>query len=283
MGFDKSLLVTGAGGQLGRALARLVPDATFLDRRALDVTDRDAVLEAVAQHRPEVIVQAAAYTKVDAAEADPQGARAINADGAQAVANAAEKAGALFVYPSTDYVFSGDKLGPYREDDPTGPLSVYGSTKLDGEKAAASAGAHLIVRTSWVYGEGHNFIRTIAGVAAKHRELRVIDDQTGRPTYSFDLAEGILGLVSRGATGVFHLAGGAEPATWADLAEAVISIKGLGARVLRVSTSEYYSGRDGAVAPRPANSVLDCGKAAALGVSLRPWRDGLAAYLEEMQ
>lgn len=283
MGLDKRLLVTGAGGQLGRALARLAPDAVLLDRRQLDVCDFEAVAHAATHHRPDVIVHTAAYTKVDAAEGDPGGARAVNVEGTRAVASAAQKIGALLVYPSTDYVFDGNKDVPYTEEDPTAPLSVYGKTKLEGERLASQIDSHLIVRTSWVFGEGHNFIRSILGAASQHQELTVVGDQRGLPTYALDLAGGILGLVAQGATGLFHLAGGGDPATWADLAEKALELTGSSTRVRRVSTGEYYSGRQGPVAPRPANSVLDCSKAAAMGVGLRPWPEAVSEYVKEMR
>lgn len=282
MGRDRRLLVTGAGGQLGSALGRLVPEAVLLDRPSLDVTDREAVLEAIMAHRPAVVVHAAAYTRVDAAESEAEEARRINACGSRAVAEAAQEVGALLVYPSTDYVFRGDKDGPYTEEDDTAPLSVYGSTKLEGERVAAACSRHLVVRTSWVYGRGHNFVRTIIEAARSREEVAVVDDQRGRPTYAEDLAEAILGLVERGAAGLYHLAGGGDPATWADLAEAAIGLAGLTTRVRRVTTAEYYAGRPGPTAPRPANSVLDCSRAASEGVALRPWRQALADYVREV-
>jgi dTDP-4-dehydrorhamnose reductase len=282
MGFDKPLLVVGAGGQLGVALSDLVPGAIHLDRKALDITDRDAVGAAVATHKPEVIVNAAAYTRVDAAEADPEAAFAVNTRAVGILAEAASRAGALLVQPSTDYVFPGTKQSPYVEDDATGPLSVYGKSKLEGEEAALSAGRHLVVRTSWVFGQGANFIRSVVGAAKTRDELTVVDDQWGLPTYAPDLAEGLLRLVDSEARGIYHLAGGGAPATWAGLAEFVIEAAGIGAKVRRTSTAEYYAGHGGPVAPRPAYSVLDCSKAAALGVELRPWREAVVAYLEEL-
>jgi dTDP-4-dehydrorhamnose reductase len=282
MGFDKSFLVTGAGGQLGVALSDLVPGVVCLDRKVLDITDRDAVGAAVATHKPEVIVNAAAYTKVDAAEADPEGAFAVNARAVEILAEAASRAGALLVQPSTDYVFPGTKGSSYVEDDATGPLSVYGKSKLEGEKAALAAGRHLIVRTSWVFGRGANFIHSILEAAKTRDELTVVDDQWGVPTYAPDLAEGLLRLIDAEARGICHLAGGGDPATWADLAEFALEAAGAGAKVRRTSTAEYYAGHQGPVAPRPAYSVLDCSKAAALGVELRPWREAVVAYLEEL-
>lgn len=281
MGFDRRLLVTGAKGQLGRALARLVPAGVFLDRNSLDVTDREAVFRAIEHFGPEVIIHAAAYTGVDAAEADPEGAQLLNVEATRWVAEASRKFGSMMIYPSTDYVFSGEKLFPYREEDETRPLSVYGRTKLEGEDATKGAGIYLVVRTSWVFGEGTNFVRSIVKAAESQRELTIVDDQVGLPTYARDLAAGILALTSAGANGTYHLAGGGEPASWADLAEAALDLVKSGAAVRRVATSDYYSSREGPVAPRPGYSVLDCSKAAEFGVRLRPWPEALAEYLKE--
>ncbi|MBW3589227.1 MAG: dTDP-4-dehydrorhamnose reductase [Actinobacteria bacterium] len=281
MGFDKALLVTGAGGQLGLAFADLVPDAILLDRDALDITSRDAVMDAVRTHRPDVIVNSAAFTKVDQAEAERDKAMLVNAEAVRHLAGGADEVGAILVQPSTDYVFDGDKETPYSEDDPTGPGSVYGVSKLAGERHAANAKRHLIVRTSWVFGEGRNFIRTILKAADDLDELSVVDDQKGLPTYAVDLATGIIGLLDVGADGLFHLAGGEEPATWADLAEHAISVSGKASKVKRVTTEEFLSTRASPVAPRPKNSVLDCSKARALGVSLPDWREAVSRYLTE--
>jgi len=272
--------VTGAGGQLGRALATLVPEGVHLGKSDLDITDRAAVHDAVLRHRPEVIINTAAYTKVDAAEADPEAAFAVNADAVSTLAEATSKSGSLLVQLSTDYVFRGDKQGAYVEDDETGPLSVYGKSKLQGEKAASGAERFLIVRSSWVFGQGHNFIRSMISAAASREELEVVDDQRGLPTYARDLAQGLMELVKAGAAGIYHLAGRGEPATWADLAELALEAARLPTKVRRVTTAQYYAARPGPVAPRPANSVLDCSKAASLGVRLRQWPEAVLSYVK---
>jgi dTDP-4-dehydrorhamnose reductase len=286
VGQHPRLVVTGGGGQLGRALASLLPgaDVTFLDLPGFDLAAGETVTERIAALSPEVIIHAGAYTAVDAAEADPAAARAVNVDGTARIARAAGELGALLVYVSTDYVFAGDSQEPYPVDAPTGPLSVYGETKLGGEQAVAALERHLIVRTSWVFGEGKNFIRAILGAAAAQpgRELTVVDDQRGRPTYALDLAGGLLALVNRfepALTGTYHLQNGGEPGTWADVAEVALEAAGLAATVRRISTAAYNEGRPGPIAPRPANGVLDCSRAAALGVSLRPWRDAVDEYV----
>ena len=278
------ILVTGGGGQLGNAFRKAAPGSVVLGRDRLDITDRDKVLEAIAAARPAVVINAAAFTAVDRAESEPAAAYRINAVGAGLVAEAAASAGAQMVQVSTDYVYPGDKQGAYLETDETGPASVYGKSKLEGEKAVLQAdpGA-LIVRTSWVFGDGSNFIRAIlkaaAGPSAKAGGLAVVDDQMGLPTYAPDLAAGLVGLVEAGARGIYHLAGGGPPVTWAGLAEEAIRLAGLDVKVNPVATEQYESGRPGPFAPRPRNSVLDCSKAASLSVTLRPWKNAVADYL----
>lgn len=274
------LVVTGGGGQLGRAFRVLLPDAVFVDREDVDLARPDEVRALLVDLRPELIIHAGAYTAVDAAEADPGAAWAVNAEGTRAVVDAAAALGAPVVYVSTDYVFSGERATPYLEDQPTGPVSVYGKSKLAGEEAVAGLPRHLIVRTSWVFGDGHNFVRSILGAAASREEVAVVNDQRGRPTYARDLAAGILGLLQAQAQGTFHLQGAGEPATWAEVAEAALASAGLATRVRGIATGDYNAGRPGPIAERPAYSVLDCSKAAALGVSLPPWRPALDAYVK---
>lgn len=281
----RRFLITGADGQLGRALVDLLPtaepacDVVAFDRRSLDITDRHMVADLLARYRPDVVLHAAAYTKVDLAEVHRQDAWAVNGAGTANVAGAAAAVGATMVYPSTDYVFSGSGPIAYAENCPTAPLSVYGRSKLAGERAVTAQPGGLVVRTSWVYGDGHNFVRTIVGAAARYGEVSVVDDQIGRPTSAWDLAGGLLGLVRAGATGVFHLAGGGPPCTWADLAAEAIGAAGIRAAVRRISTEDFLARDAGPVAPRPVRSILDCSKAAAVGVRLRPWRVAVADHV----
>ena len=283
------LLVTGAGGQLGRAIQARCPGGAFLAKSDLDVTDDDAVAAAMERHRPDVVVHAAAWTRVDEAEAQPLEVRRVNVAGTRAVLRAAADAGAVMVYPSTDYVFSGGARRPYVEDDTPEPLSMYGRTKLEGEHSVSDYDRHLIVRSSWVFGDGRNFLRTILDQARVKEELQVVGDQIGLPTYAVDLAAGILELVDLGATGTFHLAGQGDPCSWAELAEAALSSAVVAALLERrpavrpVRTDEYRALRDGELAPRPAFSALDCTKAANLGVSLRRWREAVAEYVRWMK
>lgn len=277
------VLVTGGNGQLGLAFAALMPGAVVVDRATLDVTDPDSVGKVFAEVRPEVVYNTAAYTAVDRAESEPEVAHAVNAGAVAILAGHAAASGALLVTYSTDYVFAGDSPRPYSEDDPTGPLSVYGRTKLEGEQAVAASGCrYLLIRTSWVFGEGHNFVRSILGAGARHPELSVVDDQRGRPTYAPDLAQGSLALVEAGCTGLYHLSGGGDAGTWADVAQTALGAGGVPTRVRRVTTAQYYAGKQGPIAPRPANSELDCSKAGRSGVALRAWPEAVGEYVKEL-
>jgi dTDP-4-dehydrorhamnose reductase len=216
------------------------------------------------------VLHAAAWTDVDGAEADPQGAAAVNVTG---TAHAAAL-GAPLVAFSTDYVFDGRKASPYVESDSPNPISAYGRTKLHGEAAAGERA--WIVRSSWLFGPtGHNFVRTMLRLGAEHQEVAVVDDQRGSPTYVGHLAEATRELVDGGAPyGVWHLAAGGD-CTWADFAEAIFAEAGLGCRVRRITTAEF-----GARAPRPAMSVLRSEKGAP---QLPHWREGLAACIAALE
>lgn len=235
------------------------------------------------QYHPDIIVNAAAYTDVDGAEADSAAAFRINAEAVRHLAMAANETRAKLVQVSTDYVFAGDKSSPYVEDDETGPLSIYGKSKLEGEKSAADAHDNLIVRASWLFGDGQNFIRSLLRAAKKGGELEVVNDQIGLPTHALDLANAILDLITSNASGIYHLAGSGQPGSWADLAQIALEAAGVSAKVRGVSTSEYYSRHSRPVANRPRYSVLNCEKAAALGVRLRPWREAVTAYIKEIR
>ena len=256
--------MTGAGGQVGLALRDHLPGAAFLSREELDVTDAEVVREAVAG--ADLVVHAAAMTDVDGCERDPEAAEAVNAGGAANVAAAAVRV----IHLSTDYVFSGDEPGEYAEDAATGPLGAYGRSKLGGEKAVLGRPGNLVVRTSWVYGDGRNFLRSILAAERAGKHLRVVDDQRGRPTWAADLAGAIAYLADRDDAGIVHVTGAGEPCTWADLAEMA-----LGHPVERITSVEF-----GAPAPRPRNSVLSLERARKLGVPLADWRDSVMRYLD---
>lgn len=283
MGRNSTFLVTGGGGQLGRAFAQLLPDAYVFDRSELDICDSEAVERTLRKVRPDYLINTAAYTAVDQAEQEPDEAHRINVGAVIGLARAAKDAGAQLVHFSSDYVYKGDRPGGYLENDRTVPLSTYGRTKLQGEVAARSAGARtLILRTSWVFGRGKNFVRSIVGAAGKLDELQVVDDQRGRPTYAPDLAEGVLALLDAGADGLYNLTGGGAVASWADVAETAIRAAGLDATVQRVTTEQYYASKRGPIATRPLNSELDCSRAQQLGVTLRPWDEAVTEFVAEL-
>jgi len=278
-------LVTGARGQLGAALCERLTAAGVPARGfghdELDVADAEAVRARLEAERPTGVINAAGFTAVDRCEREPEIAARGNAEAPAALARACVEVGARLVHVSTDYVFDGQATRPYREDDPTEPRSRYGATKLAGERAVLAASRDfLVVRTSWVFGRGRNFIAAILDQAVKRRTgeasgpLRVVGDQTGRPTYAVDLAAGIWRLVELGARGLYHVANEGV-ATWFELARFVLDEAGChDLPIQKISTGELRVD-----APRPAWSVLDTSKARDLGVTLRPWREAVRAYL----
>jgi dTDP-4-dehydrorhamnose reductase len=289
------ILVAGADGQLARALracARSSRGHLLLTRGRpeLDLANPSSLANVVGALRPDLIVNAAAYTAVDNAEREQALAFAINRDGAGALAAVAAHHDCPIIQISTDYVFDGAKLGAYCEDDATRPTGVYGCSKLEGEMAVAAANArHIILRTSWVYAaQGGNFVRTILRLAREQPELRVVADQRGNPTYAPHLAEVILLLADRikvetaTAWGIYHAAGRGDT-TWHEFAVAILEaavVLGIAEVPVRpVTTAEFPR-----PARRPANSCLDCGKLErAFGVRLPHWRQGLAACIAELE
>ena len=276
-------LLFGAGGQLGRELvrssaARAVP-LVALSRADADIADQAAVHSALGRHVPSLVVNAAAFTKVDAAENETEAAQRGNELGPAVLAAACAAIDVPIIHISTDYVFDGSKAGPYLEDDPIAPINAYGRTKAAGEHAVrATARKHVILRTSWVYGEfGQNFLKTMLRLTATRDELRVVADQQGCPTSTADLAAAILSIAPRlmaneNVWGTYHYAGGGVT-TWHGFASRIVAtqapITGRAPRVIPISTRDYPTS-----AKRPANSVLDCGKfARTFGFSGRPWAE----------
>jgi dTDP-4-dehydrorhamnose reductase len=272
-------LVVGAGGQLGRELVSgLGADVAWAGgREALDVTDPAAVGALVARVRPDVVWNASAWNRVDAAEAEPVAAFAVNAAGPHFLARAARAAGALLVHYSTDYVFDGESRRPYREEDPTRPLGAYGASKLAGEHLVAAAGGeHLILRTSGVLGrggsgqKGGSFVARIAAKAHAGERLRVVDDQVFSPTCAADLAAASIALVRAGARGLYHVANGGS-CSWHELAVAALAAAGIDAPVEHITLADLAL-----PARRPLRSVLACERYLGLGLPpLRPWREAL--------
>jgi dTDP-4-dehydrorhamnose reductase len=274
------LLVTGSAGMLGRAVAgtatRLGHDVVALSRAELDITDAAHVARVVAAAEPAAVINCAAWTDVDGAEANEAQALRANADGAGNVARAAAEARARIVHVSTDYVFDGAKREPWVESDPVAPLQAYGRTKLAGEPAVADANPdHAIVRTAWLFGAGgRNFADTMLRLCAEREEVEVVADQCGRPTWTGHLAPALVELAERdGDVGVFHAAGHGQ-CTWYEFAVEIAHAAELPARVVPTTSARFVR-----PAVRPAYSVL--GTERAPGVVLPAWQDGLGAYLDE--
>lgn len=278
------VLVTGAGGQVGHELVSAFSDHDVVaaDHGTLDVSDRDAVLAAITTVRPDAIVHAAAWTAVDACEADPDRALRVNALGTRHVADAAARVGAHVCYFSTDYVFDGSKPEPYVEWDRPNPQSVYGSSKLAGELELAHAPDATVVRISWVCGEhGNNMVKTILRLAGEHDTLQFVDDQRGHPTFAADLAPAVRRLVVDRRPGCFHVTNQGA-VSWYEFARAVLESAGLDpGRVTPISTADLDPPRP---APRPANSVLDNAALRLSGLPLLPhYRESLDRLVVRLQ
>jgi len=281
------LLVTGAGGQLGADLLRVAGghDVVGPTRAELDVTDPAAVERAVKEVRPDAVLNAAAYTAVDAAETDEATAAAVNAEAPATLARICALYGAGLVHVSTDYVFAGNASNagrPYQVDAPVGPRSAYGRTKLAGERAVRELlpERSWVVRTAWVYGaSGGNFVRTMARLESTRDTVEVVDDQRGSPTWSRDLAAGLLALVEAGPPpGIYHCTNAGET-TWYGLARAVFEELGADPERVRPTTTAAFP----RPAPRPAYSVLSPAAWLAAGLPpTRPWRDALHAAFAEV-
>lgn len=267
----RKILVVGADGQLGRALRHEYAGAAHVEyavRTQVDLTS-PTLHSARRWGDYDVIVNAAAYTAVDAAEtaSGRRTAWSVNASGAATLANLATQHGITLVQISTDYVFDGTLDRPYREDDALSPLGVYGQTKAAADLVAATVAHHYVIRTSWVVGSGKNFVRTMAALAKRGVDPAVVEDQIGRLTPATELARGIRHLLTVEApSGVYNLTGGGAAVSWADVARRVFALTGYDpARVRGVTTAEYFASAEGPVAPRPRNSVLDLSKVEATG------------------
>ena len=281
----KRILITGANGQLGRSLRAELGDAPHIEyatREDLDLTSPD--LETARRWRDyDTIINAAAYTAVDTAET-PTGRRdawAANVTAVTHLARIATDNGITLVHVSSDYVYDGTSQTPYTETDPIAPLGVYGQTKAAGDQIVATVPHHYIIRTSWVIGDGHNFVRTMASLAERGIDPTVVADQTGRLTFTTDIAAGIRHLVDTGAPhGTYNLTGSGQPTTWYHIARTVYDITGHDPqRVRPVSTTDYFANASGPVAPRPTNSTFDLTKLHTTGFTTPDWRESLALYL----
>ncbi len=289
---EKKILITGANGQLGHALNKLLREKggcrIFNTSRSagkgeypveiLDITSEEAVRQTVREICPDLIINCAAHTGVDQCELEKEAAYAMNALGPKYLAEAAKEAGAVFVQISTDYVFRGDKEGAYVEEDEADPQTVYGSTKLAGENFTREAGGkYFIVRVSWLYGEGKNFVRTMLKLSETHKSLTVVNDQHGTPTSADELARAVLFLAERTEYGTYHASCEGET-SWYLFAKKIFEYTGKQVEVLPVSSQEYKT-----VAKRPKNSVLENKKLNALSdFRMKDWQSALEEYLKEL-
>lgn len=277
----KKVLIVGANGQLGRAFQAIYPDAECVDRDTLDISSPE-VFTARRWRDYQIILNAAAYTAVDLAET-AEGRRDAWAANATAVANLAKIAteyGITLVHVSSDYVFDGTAT-QHIEDEAFSPLGVYAQSKAAGDIVASHAPRHYIARTSWVIGDGNNFVRTMASLADRGIKPSVVNDQIGRLTFTQDLADGIKHLVDTDAPfGTYNISNEGEPASWADIAKVVYELSGKSASdVTPVSTEQYYEGKEG-IAPRPLQSTLSLDKIKAIGFTPRDWQVALREYLQ---
>lgn len=301
---DMKIFVTGVNGQLGQECVRdagkrgheligsdvqgSYTSKGILEYVQLDITDEKAVKETVEKLRPDAIIHCAAWTAVDAAEAEENKAtvKAINANGTRYLAEAAKRIDAKFMYISTDYVFDGKGERPWQPDDKSfAPLNYYGETKLMGEKAVVeNLKKFFIVRIAWVFGRSKNFIKTMITVGKTHDTVRVVDDQIGTPTYTIDIARLLVDMIETEKYGFYHATQSecalGEYISWADLAEEAYRVAGMDVKVVRVTTAEYGL----SVAARPENSRLDKSKLGENGFTPLPdWKDAVARYIREAE
>ena len=291
-----NLVVTGADGQLGRALQDLLPRGTYGPEarfyqlklfahharrykwnwaKALDVTDRQAVFDAFAEAKPEIVINASAWTDTVGCERDPKRAMLVNADGARNVAEAAREASAALLQVSTNEVFDGEKRNPYAEDDLTTAINAYGLSKLAGEEAVRETlPEHYIVRTSWLYGPGReSFPEKILKKAKEDGKLRLVTDEIAGPTFTWELAVAIIALIETQSYGNYHLANAGE-CSRKEWAEEVLRLTGINVPVEAATQADF-----GSPVRKPAYSALANNRAAKLGITLRPWRDALREYI----
>jgi len=271
------ILVTGANGQLGREITKQGQNHELIvtDFSALDITDGQAVASFFREVKPQAVVHCAAYTNVDGAESDMDGAFRVNVIGAQNIAAGCLETGARMAYVSTDYVFDGNGNTLYRESDPVNPETVYGRTKFQGEEIVRQIlGRHYILRTAWLYGDGNNFVRTMLKLAADHTSLKVVNDQIGTPTSTVDLAKTIFQLLNTDAYGTYHATCQGQ-CSWYDFAREIFKKTGKNIDVLPVTTAQFPR-----PAKRPAYSVLDNYMLRmTVGDPMREWKEALAQYL----
>lgn len=283
----QTIIVAGANGQLGQELQRLAPAFPaftfhFFDRTGMDIADSVQVRRTFASLKPTFCINCAAYTAVDKAESEQEAAFSINADGTRHLAEASKEQGARFIHISTDYVFNGMGEKPYKEDEPTDPVNLYGASKLKGEQLAlqTDSGA-VVIRTSWVYSSfGNNFVKTMLRLMQSRTEISVVADQTGSPTYAADLAEAIMQIIGSGQWqgGLYHFSNDGV-ITWHEFAREIQHYTHLACTVHPITTEQYPT-----PAKRPKYSVMDKQKIQQVyGISLLPWRSSLYRCLDQLK
>jgi dTDP-4-dehydrorhamnose reductase len=277
------ILITGGNGQLGTALKEVLTNekTLFTDTDNMDIADKDQIEKTFSEFKPEYLIHGAAYTNVDGCEQNPDIAEKINAQGTTYLAEACKKYKCEMLCVSTDYVFDGKNDKPYLESDLTNPQSVYGKTKLEGEIATREIVNGYVVRTSWVYGEGKNFVKTMLMLSEKMSEIKVVNDQLGRPTNADDLAGALYTIIKiKPEKGVYNFTNDGEIISWADFATEIFKIAGKKTKVTKVTTEEYLAMNSGkTIAPRPAYSALDLDKTKNVKIVIRNWREALTKYL----
>lgn len=287
---ESDILITGSNGQLGRALQAIYPNAKKTDSVELDITDQDA-LKRFDWSGVKTIINAAGYTNVDGAET-PEGkvlAWKVNDEAVGNLAKLAKAKDLVLVHISTDYVFNGTK-NPHSEDEPFSPLGVYGRSKAAGDIRVSRVPKHYLVRTSWVIGNGKNFVRTMLEIGKLHKApenvkktfaIRVVSDQIGRPTFATELARAIKFLIDKNASyGTYHMTNEGQPVSWSDFTRAIFAEAGFNLNVIDTTSEEYFASKPG-VAPRPLNSVLDLSKIEATGFKPRDWQEDLKEYIKK--
>lgn len=276
---SSSVFITGAGGQLGKALKARYPDAQSADVDALDVTDAQSVAN-FDWSKVKVLLNAAAFTNVDGAETAEGRVAAwkVNATAVGNLVRAAQQHDLTIIHVSTDYVFDGTKA-PHTEDEPLSPLSVYGQSKAAGDIAISLAPKHYLIRTSWVIGDGPNFVRTMLGLGQKGVAPTVVADQVGRLTFTSELVRAIDHLLTtQAAFGTYNVSGNGEPASWADITREIFNAAGYDLQVTDTTTKQYYAGKEN-IAPRPLQSAFDLSKIQATGFEPRDWHEDLKDYI----
>ena len=286
----KRYLVTGFSGQLGYDIVKELNrrgeyDVLALSSKELDITDRYNVMKTITEYKPDVIFHCAAWTQVDKAEIDYKDAYNVNVNGTKNITDASIEVGAKLVYASTDYIFDGLKEGVYKVDDIANPKSVYGVTKFKGEEEVKRNPNHFITRISWVFGiNGNNFVKTMIKLGTIKKELSVVDDQIGSPTYTVDLAKLLVEMVETNKYGTYHI-NNEGFCSWAEFAKFIMEYTGRDCKINPVTTEEYYAGKDmSQIATRPKNSKLDKSSLTENGFDLLPsWQDATSRYCDELE